>query len=101
MELATVGVAVTLMLDPLDVCKDVYIVLGAVAPTPIRARKAEEALRGKIISGAAIEEAAVLAREESRPISDVRSSASYRREMVYVQTRRAIDLALTRARQAQ
>jgi len=98
MELATVGVAVTLTLDSGDICSDVRIVLGAVAPTPIRALKAEAVLRGKVVDERVIEEAAVRARAESRPISDVRSSASYRREMVYVQSRRALGLAFNRAR---
>lgn len=86
MELATVGVAVTLTRD------DVKIVLGAVAPTPIRARRAEEEIRGKM-APAAIERAAQAAADESRPISNVRASADYRREMVQVLTRRALEQA--------
>jgi carbon-monoxide dehydrogenase medium subunit len=89
MELATVGVAVTATED-----SDVRIVLGAVAPTPIRARKAEALLRGKKIDGALIERAAQAALEESRPISNVRASAEYRREMVRVLTRRALTQAM-------
>jgi carbon-monoxide dehydrogenase medium subunit len=87
MELATVGVAVTLSDD------DVKIVLGAVAPTPIRARKAEALLRGKKLDSALIERAARAAMDESRPISNVRASADYRREMVGVLTRRALQRA--------
>ena len=83
MELATVGVAVTLTRDA-----GLRIVLGAVAPTPIRARKAEEAFRSSI------EAAAQAAADESRPISNVRASADYRREMVRVLTRRALEQAL-------
>jgi carbon-monoxide dehydrogenase medium subunit len=98
MELATVGVGVTLTLDG-HICREVRIVLGAVAPTPMRAHEAEAILRGNIIGEAAIEAAAVLAMAESRPISDVRSSAAYRRKMVHIQTRRAITLALSRAHQ--
>jgi len=83
MELATVGVAVTLNTD-------VRIVLGAVAPTPIRARRAEDLLRGKTITSELIAKAAGAAADESRPISNVRASAGYRREMVEVLTRRAL-----------
>jgi carbon-monoxide dehydrogenase medium subunit len=83
MELATVGVAVTLNTD-------VKIVLGAVAPTPIRARRAEHLLRGKTLTGELIAQAAKAAADESRPISNVRASADYRREMVEVLTRRAL-----------
>jgi carbon-monoxide dehydrogenase medium subunit len=83
MELATVGVAVTLNTD-------VKIVLGAVAPTPIRARKAEDLLRGRTLDEKLIAQAAKAAADESRPISNVRASAEYRREMVEVLTRRAL-----------
>lgn len=83
MELATVGVAVTLNAD-------VKIVLGAVAPAPIRARRAEDVLRGKAITPELIAQAAKAAADESRPISNVRASAAYRREMVEVLTRRAL-----------
>ncbi len=84
MELATVGVAVTLSQD------EIRIVLGAVASTPIRAKKAEALLRGKSLDAKLISEAARAAAEESRPISNVRASAHYRREMVAVLTRRAL-----------
>lgn len=84
MELATVGVAVTRSE------KETRIVLGAVAPTPIRARRAEELLRGKPWNDALIEKAAAAAAAESRPISNVRASAQYRLEMVVVLTRRAL-----------
>jgi carbon-monoxide dehydrogenase medium subunit len=68
----------------------VKIVLGAVAPTPIRARRAEHLLRGKTLTGELIAQAAKAAADESRPISNVRASADYRREMVEVLTRRAL-----------
>lgn len=89
MELATVGVAVSLTEN-----SDVKIVLGAVAPTPIRAKKAEALLRGRKIDAASIERAAQAAVEESRPISNVRASAEYRLDMVAVLTRRALQRAL-------
>ena len=88
MELATVGVAVSLSES------EIGIVLGAVAPTPLRARRAEGLLRGKIMNDELIEKAAAAAVSESRPISNVRASAEYRREMVGVLTRRALNLAL-------
>lgn len=85
MELATVGVAVTHVPGG-----ETRIVLGAVAPTPIRARQAEALLQGKRLSDELIEAAAQAARAESKPISNVRASAGYRREMVGVLTRRAL-----------
>jgi aerobic carbon-monoxide dehydrogenase medium subunit len=96
MELATVGVAVSLTLER-NTCRDIFIGLGAVAPTPIRARRAEDLLRGKMLNQHTIEDAAEEAARESRPISNVRGSADYRREMVRVLTRRAIEEALRKA----
>jgi len=92
MELATVGVAVTLS------DTQVRIVLGAVAPTPIRAALAERLLAGKKPDAALLERAAQAAADESRPISNVRASAEYRREMVRVLTRRALERALEAVR---
>ncbi len=89
-DLATVGVAVVMALESGGVCRDVQIVLGAVAPTPMRAKKAEGVLRGKKVEPALVEEAAQVASGEAQPITDVRASAEYRKEMVKVFTRRAI-----------
>lgn len=102
MELATVGVAVSLTLDPSHVCTQARIALGAVAPTPIRARAAEAALEGQRLDPAAIDagviaHAAELAAAASSPISNVRASAAYRRAMVSVLTHRALLQALARA----
>jgi len=96
MELATVGVAVTLTLDQ-NKCRSVRIVLAAVAPTPIRATEAEEILAGEFISEETMEKAAQSARDQCRPISDVRGSADYRREMVRVLTRRALRITMAAA----
>lgn len=89
MELATVGVAVALTIED-GICQEARIVLGAVAPTPIRAARAETLLRGRPIDDKSVEAAAQEAIATARPISDVRSSAEYRREMVGVLTVRAI-----------
>jgi aerobic carbon-monoxide dehydrogenase medium subunit len=91
MDLAYVGVAVAYNLGEQDKkCEGVRIVLGAVAPTPVRARRAEAALEGQILSEALAEKAGQIAAEESKPISDVRSSADYRRAMVGVMATRAL-----------
>jgi len=88
MELATVGVAVSVSPE------SARIVLGAVAPTPIRATRAEQVfLKSKNVA-----EAAEAAMNEAQPISNVRASAEYRREMVRVLTRRAIEQAMRAAR---
>jgi len=70
--------------------EEVRVALGAVAPTPIRARKVEEALKGKDVSEGNVEKAAQLVKEECRPITDVRASAEYRTEMSYVLTKRVL-----------
>ncbi|HZR68087.1 MAG TPA: xanthine dehydrogenase family protein subunit M [Burkholderiales bacterium] len=96
MELATVGVAVCLTVDG-ERCADVRISLGAVAPTPMRAKAAEKVLLGKPLQPSLVEEAAEAAVSESRPISNVRGSAQYRTQMVRVLTRRALEEARRRA----
>ncbi len=69
---------------------DVRIALNAVAPKPVRAVKAEEFLKGKDVSLQNIEEAAKLVLEDISPISDVRASAEYRKDMSVVLTRDAL-----------
>jgi carbon-monoxide dehydrogenase medium subunit len=90
---AVVGVAAILSVQK-GIFRDVKIVLGAVAPKPMRARKAEEILLGNPIEDTQIEKASQIAAEESKPISDVRASAIYRREIVEVLTRKAIREAI-------
>ncbi|MGH7798062.1 MAG: FAD binding domain-containing protein [Candidatus Binatia bacterium] len=91
MDLAYVGVAVVYNLGDKDKkCEGVRIVLGAVAPTPIRAKRAEAALEGQTLTEALAEKAGAIAAEESKPISDVRSTADYRRAMVGAMTKRAL-----------
>ena len=91
--LAVVGVAVAVEVEG-NVIKDARIALGAVAATPIRALKAEEFLKGKEISDALLEEAGVIASQEAQPISDIRASAEYRRDLVRVFTRRNLRKAI-------
>ncbi len=90
MDLAYVGVAVAYSLSEQKRCEGVRIVLGAVAPTPMRARRAEAAIEGQVLTEALAEKAGQIAAEESKPISDVRSSADYRRAMVGAMTKRAL-----------
>ncbi|MDR3556583.1 MAG: xanthine dehydrogenase family protein subunit M [Syntrophobacteraceae bacterium] len=73
-------------------CGDVRIAVGAVAPVIVRVRKAEELLRGEKLKASTIEEAARLAQEDVvvRPITDIRSNAGYRKEMVRVLVERAL-----------
>jgi carbon-monoxide dehydrogenase medium subunit len=98
-DIAAVSVAALVTLEENGICADVKIACGAVAPTPIRAESAEAVIKGKKIDDALIDETARLASEESQPISDVRSSAGYRKEMVKVLTKRTITQALERLNQ--
>jgi len=66
------------------------IVLGAVAPTPLRAFSAESVLTGQNLSAEVINQAAQRASEEISPITDVRASADYRQRMTIVLVRRAL-----------
>jgi aerobic carbon-monoxide dehydrogenase medium subunit len=90
MDLAYAGVAVAYNLGSDKKCTGVRIVLGAVAPTPIRAKNAEALLEGKILTEELATRAGDEAAHVSKPISDVRSSADYRRAMVGVMTKRAL-----------
>jgi carbon-monoxide dehydrogenase medium subunit len=82
MEIALVNVCVAIQKDGNGFCSDLRIALGAVAPTPMRAEKAERRLKGEKITAKLIGEAAEAAAEEARPISDLRAAAGYRKEMV-------------------
>lgn len=97
MDIAIVGVGVVVTLNG-ESCADIKIVLGAVAPTPIRARKAEDVIRGQEPSQELAKRAAEIASEESRPIDDIRSSAEHRRNMVGILTVQAIEQAVKQAR---
>lgn len=90
MDLAYVGVAVAYNFDTNKKCSGVRIVLGAVAPTPIRAKNAEALLEGQVLTEGLAAKVGDEAARESKPITDVRSSADYRRAMVGVMTRRAL-----------
>jgi len=91
---AIVGVAALSAMDGKR-CKEIKLALGAVAPTPIRAKRAEEILRGEEINDALVEKAAQAAADESRPITDVRASTDYRKEMVKVFTGYALRNVIT------
>ncbi|MFQ5880058.1 MAG: FAD binding domain-containing protein [Dehalococcoidia bacterium] len=94
-----VGVVVTLAADG-ETIQRARVVLGAVAPTPMRATDAEVILEGQRASNDLIARAAQRASEEARPISDVRGTAAFRRELVRVLTVRCTEGAIAKARAA-
>ncbi|TMC16264.1 MAG: xanthine dehydrogenase family protein subunit M, partial [Chloroflexi bacterium] len=66
------------------------LVLGAVAPVPLRVTRAEEVLAGKLATEETFQRAAELVRDEVRPITDHRATAAYRRKMSSVTAVRAL-----------
>jgi carbon-monoxide dehydrogenase medium subunit len=95
---ATASAAVQLTLEDTDTCKDVRIVLGCVALTAMRAKEAEKVLRGKTLDEGTIKSAAEAAREAAEPQGDIRGSENYKRVLVAALVKRAIGIAVRRAR---
>ncbi len=82
MEIAIVNVCVAVEMDEHKRCSGIRIALGAVAPTPIRAKEAETIFKNQRVTPELIQKCADVAVEETKPISDIRASAEYRKEMV-------------------
>jgi carbon-monoxide dehydrogenase medium subunit len=95
-DFATVGVAVTVKSDN-GTCADIRVGLNSVASTIVRARKAEQVLRGKPITDAALQEMGEVASAECDPTDDNRGSAQYKLDLVKVLVRRAAQEAFQRA----
>ena len=99
MDIAVVGVGVALQLDAAKAkCTSARIALAAVAPTPLLVLDAGAALVGTALDEASIAKAAALAQAAAKPISDMRGDADYRRHLVGVLVKRAIAIALDRAK---
>jgi len=94
-DFATVGVALVLRGNR-NHCEDIRLALNSVAPTILRARKAEEVLRGKEITNDRIRQMAEMAANEIDPMDDNRGSADYKRDVTKVLVRRAAQEALQR-----
>jgi carbon-monoxide dehydrogenase medium subunit len=98
-DFAIVGVAAVVTVDPRGVCRNVAIGLGAVAPTPLRARASERLLVGKRLDEDLILKAAEKGPEGANPPSDIHGSAEYRLEMIKVFVKRTLKLALSRIKE--
>ncbi|MCJ7795627.1 MAG: xanthine dehydrogenase family protein subunit M [Thermoleophilia bacterium] len=92
--LAVVGVAAAVTMEG-DVVRDARICLGAVYKVPTRAIQAEQVLIGKAWTDGLLEQAGRTAVGCCLPISDIRGSAEYRRDLVRIFTRRALKRAIT------
>ena len=99
MEISIACVAARLTLDAdLERCQDVRVALGAVGPTAMRARAAEQYLEGRALTDGAMLEAGQIAAAECRPIGDVRASARYRALLVATLVPRVLARCLERVR---
>ena len=96
-DFATAAVAAQLTLDGNGACQKVGIGLTNVGPTPIKARKAEDFLRGKKLDGSTIAQAGQLAADESEPSADLRGPVEYKKSLVKELTKRALTRAVERA----
>src|SRR5277367_1459190 len=96
-DFATVAVAAQVTVDAQGVCQKAGIGLTNVGPTPIKARKAEDFLRGKKLDAANMNQAAQLASDDSAPSADLRGPVEYKKGLVKELTKRALTLALERA----
>jgi CO/xanthine dehydrogenase FAD-binding subunit len=97
--LALVNAAASLWVDwDKNVFVAPRVALGAVAPKVIHATSAETFLEGREITPEAMAEAGRLAVADAKPISDMRASAEYRRDLIAVLTRRALEGAYELAR---
>ncbi|MBI4220134.1 MAG: xanthine dehydrogenase family protein subunit M [Chloroflexi bacterium] len=101
MDIAIAGVASSLTLDSRsNKIKTARIALAAVGPTPILTRKASDFLTGQEATAANFAAAAALAREEAKPITDMRGTVEQRKHLIGVLTRRTLEKALERAKEA-
>ena len=99
MDIAVVGVGVAVQLDASKTkCVSARIALGAVAPTPLLVGPAAAALMDGALTPGHIDKAAALAQAAAKPISDMRGDADYRKHLVGVLVKRALAIALDRAR---
>ncbi|MFC1823958.1 FAD binding domain-containing protein [Thermodesulfobacteriota bacterium] len=101
LEISLVNVAAFIALEKAEGgIKKARIVLGAVAPIPMRALSAEKILIGEAPGESLFEKAGEAAAADSQPIDDFRGSAEYRRAMVKTLTQRALDMACQQALQS-
>ncbi len=93
MDLAIIGVGAWVKMEG-NTMVDCRIAMGGVGTTPLRAKNAESMLKGSQLTDDILEQAATAASKECAPISDVRASEEYRRDMVRVYTKRAVKKAV-------
>jgi CO/xanthine dehydrogenase FAD-binding subunit len=95
-DIALINAAAMVVMEG-PVCRACRLAAGAVAPVPLRLRETEKALEGREITPDLLEEVKELAQKEVSPITDVRTTAEYRRIMSGVLVKRAVEQASGRA----
>jgi carbon-monoxide dehydrogenase medium subunit len=99
MDIAVAGAGVEVILENGNF-RSARTALAAVAPTPLFVPEAGEALAGSTVDELSIAKAAEIASAAASPITDMRGTADYRRRLCGVLTRRALEAAIQRAREA-
>ena len=89
LDISTISIAIGGVLKD-GVLSNVRVAFGAVAPTPVRAPRTEQALEGRRLDAATIEAVANTARDEVTPIDDIRATAWYRKELIHNITKRML-----------
>ena len=97
-DIAAIGVSAYLMADETETVIHARIAIGAVAPVPKRVPHAEKILEGKELTQDLVEQAAQISMDEAAPITDTRATAMYRKKMVEVLTRRALNNSMEQIR---
>jgi CO/xanthine dehydrogenase FAD-binding subunit len=97
MDIAVVGAAASVTVSESGECTSASVVLGAVGPTTTRVDGVGEALTGHLLDEDALEEAAMLSRDQARPIDDKRGTKEFRRHIAGVLTKRVLRTAAERA----
>ena len=98
MDCCVASAAAALIVNADGEISDARVALGAMAPTPIRVPAAEEALTGQVVGEELLAEVAAAASAAAQPISDIRGSAEYRKDLAGVLARRAVATAYKRSR---
>lgn len=96
MDIAVVGAAARIDLNDDGTISAARVALASVAPTPVRAPSAERALIGQPATVDTFAAAATAAQSDATPISDTRGSADYRRDLIAVLVRRALEQCASR-----
>ena len=100
MDIAAAGAGVSVVLQNGNV-ESARVALAAVAPTPLFVKEAGDALAGQPANAESVQRAAEAAKAAAKPITDMRGTVKYRKHLCEVLTRRALHVAIERAKGAQ